>query len=157
MRLILLAGLMNLLLCVAARSQSNSIVPDPYGLCSVREIGGRAIVNAQGQLITLNEYCQQQVQAIEQQTPSPDLNHQAFWQAFLQVASPQAIEFSETIDRQQLLAYSTTICPFLSSGGTMQQIRAVQVQSRLPAAFDAAVNVAAVHTYCPQFSAQIGR
>jgi hypothetical protein len=157
-RLILLAGLMNLLLCVSARSQdSNSITPDPYGLCSIGEIGGRAIVNSQGRLITLNEYCQQQVQAIEQQTPPPDFDQQEFWQAFLQIASPPAIAFSEMIDRQQLLAYSTTICPFLASGGAMQQIRAVQVQSQLLAAFAAAVNVAAVYTDCPQFSDQIGR
>ncbi|MBD2089250.1 DUF732 domain-containing protein [Microcoleus sp. FACHB-1515] len=136
---------------------SEAILPDPYGICSVGELGGRSIVNSASQLVSLNEYCQQQVQLVEQQTPPPDPTQNAFWEAFLNIASPAAIEYSESIDRQQLLAYSTTICPFLSSGGTLPQIRSVQVQSGLPAAFDAAVNVAAIHTYCPQFINQIGR
>ncbi|NJL22333.1 MAG: hypothetical protein HC895_18400 [Leptolyngbyaceae cyanobacterium SM1_3_5] len=91
---------------------SEAVAPDPYGICSVGELGGRSIVNQVGQLVTLNEYCQQQVQLIEQQAPLSDPAQSAFWQAFLNIASPAAIEYSESIDRQQLLAYSTTICPF---------------------------------------------
>ncbi|NEQ26263.1 MAG: hypothetical protein F6K28_45940 [Microcoleus sp. SIO2G3] len=155
MRRLLLTGL--LLILSSPADAQDVLTPDPYGICSVGELGGRSIVNSAGQLVRLNEYCQQQVQITEQQIPPPDPNENAFWQAFRAVASPAALEFSESIDRQQLIAYSTTICPFLASGGTMQQVRAVQVQSRLPAAFDAAVNVAAIHTYCPQFTNQIGR
>lgn len=149
--------LISLFMLFSVRAQaSEAVSPDPYGICSVGELGGRSIVQA-GQLVTLNEYCQQPVQIAEQQAPPPDPTQNAFWQAFLTVASPAAIEYSESLDRQQLLAYSTTICPFLSSGGSLQQIRSVQVQSGLPAAFDAAVNVAAIHTYCPQYVNQIGR
>jgi len=136
---------------------SEVILPDPYGICSTGELGGRSIVNSAGQLIMLNEFCQQQIALEEQQTSLPDATQDAFWQTFLKIASPAAIEYSESIDRQQLLAYSTTVCPVLTNGGTMQQIRSLQVQSGLPVAFDAAVNVAAIHTYCPQFASLIGR
>jgi Protein of unknown function (DUF732) len=56
-----------------------------------------------------------------------------------------------------VISYGETICPLLNEGKTMQQVRQIQVEGGLPASFDAAVNVAAINTYCPQHSPQIGR
>jgi hypothetical protein len=148
--------------------------PDDRGLCQLNNIGGRAIIDPQGQLIGLTDFCRQQptTQPTESQSASNasnasgddqsqsgDKEHQdeEFWRSFNQVASPDAVQFSDTLDRQQILAYSTTICPYLNNGGTLQQIRQIQATGKLPTSFDVAVTIAAIHTYCPEYTVQIGR
>jgi hypothetical protein len=80
-----------------------------------------------------------------------------FWQAFLAVATPEAVEFARSAGRDDVVAYGATICPTLRDGGTMKDVRTLQLRGGLPAAFDAAVNVAAINTYCPEYQSQIGR
>lgn len=142
------------LLMLIARGATAQPAPDPLGICAIGNISGRSIVDANGRLLNLTEFCsRQQVPVVVTLEPQDE----AFWQTFLSVASPDAVQFSRSIDRQQVIAYAAAVCPILRQGGSLQQVRQVQIQSRLPAAFDAAVNVAAIHTYCPEYQAQIGR
>lgn len=82
---------------------------------------------------------------------------QTFWQTFLTAASPEAIVFAQSVEQEAVLEYGQTICPSLDEGKTMDEVRATQIENGLPADFDAAVNVAAIHAYCPQHETQIGR
>jgi hypothetical protein len=127
--------------------------PNEMGICGIGNISGRSIVARGGRLISLVDFCRQQSVPIA----ITDTEQAAFWQAFLEVASPRALQFVRSVDRQQVIDYAATVCPVLRQGSTLQQVREIQTQSNLPPTFDAAVNVAAIHTYCPEYTAQIGR
>lgn len=121
------------------------------------ELSGRSIVDAQGQLVSLVDFCREQQFQQQVETPVLGAEAQAFWQNFLNVASIEAVAFSQTVNQQQVVDYAATVCPFLQNGGTLQQIRQIQLAGDLPVSFDAAVSVAAIYTYCPEFRSQIGR
>jgi hypothetical protein len=142
--------------------------PDNRGLCQLNDLAGHSIIDSHGQLINLVDFCgqPQAVPLAGTQTASDrdraqeiakENQDEEFWRSFNEVASPDAIQFSHTLDRQQIIAYSATICPYLSNGGTLQQVRQIQATSKLPTSFDVAVTIAAIHTYCPEYTTQIGR
>jgi len=150
----------------------NSPAPDNRGLCQLNNLAGRSIIDPQGQLINLLDFCEQQ-QTLQLTEPQliPDSDHsqanpeenqeefqqEAFWRSFTEVASSDAVQFSNTLDRQQIIAYGATICPYLNNGGTLQQVRQIQAQGKRPTSFDVAVTIAAIHTDCPEYTGQIGR
>lgn len=125
------------------------------GVCGqVYGLTGRSVILPNGQFERLEDYC-----ALTEATivTIAAVSGGDFWGAFLAVASPEAVDFARSAGRDDVVAYGETICPSLRGGGTMKDIRASQVRGGLPAAFDAAVNVAAINTYCPEYHAQIGR
>ena len=96
----------------------------------------------------------QDTNALRIDTPNPD---EQFFRIFLEAASPEAIAFSHSVEQAAIIEYGESICPLLQDGLTMDDIRSTQMQAGLPADFDAAVNVSAIHTYCPDYESQIGR
>jgi hypothetical protein len=122
---------------------------DSLRLCPLHNLSGYSAIDAAGNLINLSQYCQSQ-----QQMAQP--NRAPFWQAFLTAADPQAIAYARTLDQEAVFAYSSTICPFLENGGTVNQLRQIQTGS-LPSGFEVAVTIAAIQTHCPSYQSEFGR
>lgn len=145
----------------AARAQSIaeevSPVNYPPGLCyqGQRDISGSWVNDGTGQLVPLPSLCEVAIQHRENTRIPPEDTE--FWHAFLTAASPEALEFANTAGVESVTTYGQTICPSLTELGTMNELRMLQVQGGLPASFDAAINVAAIHTYCPGKTRSIGR
>jgi hypothetical protein len=156
------APVFGLLVGLAQAGQAQQVAPprqptaNPLtpGICGeVYELSGRSVVLPTGQLVRLEDYCVTR-RAIATSTTGEG---EEFWQAFLKSASPEAISFAQSAGRDPVVAYGATICPTLQNGATMQDLRKMQIDGGLPASFDAAVNVAAINTYCPQYQSSIGR
>ncbi len=150
---------------------------DRPGLCALRnETSGRWVHDGNGQMVPLREICgdsdawdayvssfDEELAAIadnpiaEPLTPEQVTPNQEFWLRFRTAASNEALEFARSLELSAVIDYGQTICPLLNDGVTMDEVRDTQVEADLPADFDAAVNVAAIHTYCPQHVTQIGR
>jgi hypothetical protein len=125
------------------------------GVCGqVYGLSGRSVILPGGEFQRLEDYCASVEATV---VPIPVVQGGNFWQAFLAVASPEAVDFARAAGPDDVVAYGQTICPNLRGGGSMQDVRAEQIRGGLPASFDAAVNVAAINTYCPEYQAQIGR
>ncbi|MGJ3246103.1 MAG: DUF732 domain-containing protein [Elainellaceae cyanobacterium] len=135
--------------------------PEPTGLCVLNELGGLWVNDEDGQLVQLEDLCQrfQPQQSLNNEIAAARLTEleEEFWQSFLNVASTEAIAFANQVNHQDVVDYGKTICTSLERGDTMNDVRKVQVDGGLPPAFDAAVNVAAINTYCPEFRFAIGR
>ncbi|NET50579.1 MAG: hypothetical protein F6K09_18175 [Merismopedia sp. SIO2A8] len=140
-------------------------ISDPPGLCymSERDLSGRWITQGEDGVVPLVTVCQAAFTIQESQTQengdviilSPE--ETTFWQAFTAAASPDAWEFAASLDADAVMVYGETICLSLEQGEPIAEIRAIQSEGNLPPSFDAAVNVAAIHAYCPQFTSVIGR
>ncbi|MEB3359197.1 MAG: DUF732 domain-containing protein [Synechococcales bacterium] len=139
---------------------------DPTGLCLLGDLSGRWVEGASGRMMPLREICERSPDEVptspDPSPPDPQAGAESstqavFWRAFLMAAGEEAIAFSEALPVADIVAYGTTICPMLDGGYTLQEVRTVQATSDLPAGFDAAVNVAAIHTFCPKYATQIGR
>ncbi|MGF1498219.1 MAG: DUF732 domain-containing protein [Elainellaceae cyanobacterium] len=162
--LVLLSLGLNYPLTVSAEGES-LLETDPTGLCLLGDLSGRWVEGASGRMMPLHEVCGRLPNgegdaAAASEDPAADAADPAksmFWRAFLNAAGEEAIAFAEAIPVEDIVAYGTTICPMLEDGHTLQEVRTVQATSDLPASFDAAVNVAAIHTFCPQYATQIGR
>ncbi|MEM9218396.1 MAG: hypothetical protein AAGD25_29155 [Cyanobacteria bacterium P01_F01_bin.150] len=130
----------------------------PPGLCYLgqRDMSGSWVNDGTGKLVRLEDLCQV---AIQHHETMMDIHpvETAFWQAFTVAASPDALGFANDAGVEEVITYGQTICPSLYELGTMDELRVVQAQGGLPASFDAAVNVAAIHTYCPDKARSIGR
>ncbi|HEY9639789.1 MAG TPA: DUF732 domain-containing protein [Coleofasciculaceae cyanobacterium] len=122
---------------------------DALGVCRLYNLSGYSAINADGTLINLTRYCQQQ--QVQRSTNYP------FWQSFLAVADQKTVDYAQTLGQQEVTAYGSTICPFLQNGGTLEQLRQIQVSGELPSGFEVAVAVAAINTYCPTYQSEIGR
>jgi hypothetical protein len=150
-----------LLPATAAETELELILrPDPTGLCDLPEIGGLWVNDLDGRLVRLEDLCrrlQPERFAAERLTIVLEESEVEFWQSFLEVASPSAIEFANQMDRKDVVEYGKSVCISLNQGDNMETVRAVQIEGGLPSAFDAAVNVAAINTYCPVYRYQIGR
>lgn len=135
--------------------------PEPTGLCVLNELGGLWVNDEDGQLVQLEDLCQrfQPRQYVNDDVAVARLTEleEEFWRSFLNVASREAIAFANQVNYQDVVDYGKTVCASLESGDTMNDVRKVQVEGGLPPAFDAAVNVAAINTYCPEFQFEIGR
>ncbi len=132
---------------------------DPTGLCAIPELGGMWVNDNTGQIVRLEELCQALLPERFISVSMAELSAQEveFWEAFLNVASPEAITFANQVSHQDVVDYGKSVCISLGRGDTMADVRKVQIEGGLPAAFDAAVNVAAINTYCPGYQYQIGR
>ena len=129
----------------------------PPGLCyqGQRDISGSWVNDGTGELVPLTALCEVAIQ--HQETINIPPIETSFWQAFITAASPEALEFANASEVEDVIAYGQTICPSLHELGTMHELRMTQAEGGLPASFDAAVNVAAIHTYCPEKARSIGR
>jgi Protein of unknown function (DUF732) len=121
---------------------------DRLGVCPLYNLSGYSTIDVHGNLVNLTEYCQ----GLSQETRGDQ-----FWDSFVDAADGEAIAYADTIGRTEVTAYGDTVCPFLKNGGTLEELRQVQGDQDLPSGFDVAVTVAAIHTYCPTYQAEIGR
>lgn len=121
------------------------------GICGLYNHSGYLVVNEAGQLVNVVDYCQDR----REQQSIPETS--AFWQSFEATASSEARAVATTLGPDQVVAYGTTICPFLDQGGTLQQLRQIQLDGDLPAGFETAVTVAAIQAYCPAHQSELGR
>lgn len=118
------------------------------GICRFYNLSGYLAVAADGQLVPLEPYCEQQHNWVWYEESK-------FWQRFRDAASGETLSFAQTLDRHEIEAYALSICPFLEDGGTLAELQQIQADDRLPPAFEQAITVAAVRTYCRQYRSQI--
>jgi hypothetical protein len=122
--------------------------PGTPGVCRLYNLSGYLAIAADGQLVTLKPYCQQQRNWVWYEEGR-------FWSQFRDTATAETMAFAQTLDRHEIEAYALTICPFLQDGGTLPELRQIQADDRLPPEFEQAVTVAAVRTYCRQYRSQL--
>lgn len=118
--------------------------PTAPGVCRLYNLSGHFALDAAGDVLPLHSYCR------EQQNWAWYLPGE-FWQEFRQVASPETLTYVQTLDRDKVEAYAQAICPFLKSGATAADLSRLQADQQFPPAFEQAVTVAAVQTYCPEY------
>jgi hypothetical protein len=124
------------------------------GVCELNTLSGLTFIDEEtGEVRILADYCPTETATRLSLTEEGE----EFWQAFLSVASPNAIEFASKANRQEVANYGATVCVVMDEGASLQEVRQLQLEGGLPASFDAAVNVAAINTYCPEYRAEIGR
>ncbi|NJR66592.1 MAG: hypothetical protein HC772_16800 [Leptolyngbyaceae cyanobacterium CRU_2_3] len=123
-------------------------VHDQLGLCGLHNLSGYSAINSTGTLVNLTQYCRQQ-QGVQPSASYP------FWQMFLKVADLETIAYAQTLGQNGVTAYGATICPFLQAGGTLEQLRQIQVNGELLSNFEVAVAVAAIHTDCPIYQTEL--
>lgn len=121
------------------------------GICGLYNHSGYLVVNEAGQLVNVVDYCQEQR---AHRTPS---GSSAFWRAFDATANSEARAVATTLGSDEVVSYGTTICPFLEQGGTLQELRQIQLDGDLPSSFETAVTVAAIQSYCPSYRSELGR
>jgi Protein of unknown function (DUF732) len=128
---------------------AQEFVYDRLGVCPLYNLSGYSTIDVHGNLVNLTEYCQ---------GLQPDRSRETqFWESFVDAADDRTIAYADTVGQTRVTAYGNTVCPFLRNGGTLEELRQVQADHALPPGFDAAVTIAAIHTYCPTYSAEIGR
>lgn len=124
------------------------------GVCELNTLSGLTFIDEEtGEVRVLADYCPTETATRLSLTEEGE----EFWQAFLSVASPNAIEFASKANRQEVANYGATVCVVMDEGASLQEVRQLQLEGGLPASFDAAVNVAAINTYCPEYRGEIGR
>lgn len=157
-----------------AQDETPEVVATP-GLCRLGdEASGRWVQDSSGQLVPLSQICDDpdawadyvtsfddELAAIDSLPDSTEPGmltpDQEFWLRFRRVASSEALDYAQSLPISDVIDYGQTLCPLLEDSMTMDDVREAQIEAGLPADFDAAVNVAAIHTYCPQHITQIGR
>lgn len=131
-----------------------------FGICGVGGYyySGLSVVDSRGQLVDVEAYCRSRSLSPDtlQNMPTEERDV-AFWQAFLVAASPTALNFANAAGREKVVEYGQTICPFLQADNSMDELRATQAEGRTPPSFEAAVTVAAINTYCPNYRSELGR
>lgn len=124
------------------------------GVCELNTLSGLTFIDEEtGEVRILADYCPTETAT----RLSLSEEGEEFWRAFLSVASPNAIEFASKANRQEVANYGATVCVVMDEGSSLQEVRQLQLEGGLPASFDAAVNVAAINTYCPEYRGEIGR
>jgi hypothetical protein len=132
----------------SSESEPPEFEPGTLGICRFYNLSGYSAVAADGQLVTLKSYCQEQRNWVWYEEGR-------FWRRFRDAATPETLAFAQTLDRHQVEAYAQSICPFLEDGGTLPELAEIQADSRLPTEFEQAVTVAAVRTYCRRYRRQL--
>jgi hypothetical protein len=120
-------------------------------MCRSYNASGYMIVDPNGRLINLQDYCN------SQRTDGSSQQSQSFWEQFVRWADADAIAFANNLDRQDVVAYGATICPFLQNGGSLADLQQMQADSQLPTGFESAITAAAVDTYCPSYRSAVGQ
>lgn len=124
--------------------------PGTVGICRLYNLSGYLALDAEGRILPLRPYCQQQRNWAWHEPKE-------FWQRFREVATVEAVNYSQTLDQQAIDAYAQSICPFLEAGNTLEQLTQIQANRPFPADFERALTVAAVDTYCQQHRDPKGR
>ncbi|MEB3231714.1 MAG: DUF732 domain-containing protein [Leptolyngbyaceae bacterium] len=131
------------------------------GLCNMgqRDRSGRWINDGTGAMVPLTRVCED-FQGVDEAVPeAPDWSatDERFWAAFTAAANEETLSFAAALEPAAVGGYGQAVCASLREGESMNNIRRLQAEGGLPAGFDAAVNVAAIHIYCPDYAAEIGR
>jgi hypothetical protein len=114
------------------------------GVCRLYNLSGYLALHADGAMVSLEQYCQQQRNWLWHETDE-------LWERFRDVATEATLAFAQTLDQDRVEVYAQSICPFLEAGGTLQALAEMQSDQQLPADFDRAITIAAVHTYCDHY------
>lgn len=118
------------------------------GVCRLYHLSGHMAIDSTGQVIGLRQYCRE-LQNWAWYEPS------RFWRKFRRVATPEMLNFAQTLDRDSVEAYGQSICPFLQNGGTMQELTQLQANQQFPTGFEQAIIAASVRSYCPEYRSQL--
>jgi hypothetical protein len=118
------------------------------GICRFYNLSGYLALAADGQLVPLKPYCEQQRNWVWYEEGR-------FWQRFRDAATSETLTFAQTLNRHEIESYALSICPFLEDGGTLSELRQIQTDNRLPSEFEQAITIAAVRTYCRQYRSQL--
>lgn len=118
------------------------------GVCRLYNLSGYLAMNADGQMVPLKQYCQQQRSWVWYETDE-------LWERFRDIAAEETIAFTQTLNQDRAEAYAQSICPFLEEGGTLQELAEIQADQQFSAGFEQAITIAAVRTYCPQYRANL--
>ncbi|MBW4467238.1 MAG: hypothetical protein KME07_17570 [Pegethrix bostrychoides GSE-TBD4-15B] len=114
------------------------------GVCWLYNLSGYLALDTEGEVVPLQPYCQQQHNWAWHEPA-------AFWQQFREVATAETLSYSQTLDQDEIEAYAQTICLFLESGGTVEQLTQIQSDQAFPDAFEQAVTLASVNSLCRQY------
>ncbi len=114
------------------------------GVCWLYNLSGHLALDASGELVSLQPYCQQQRNWAWHE---PSL----FWQRFRAAANPETLRYSQKLDPDAVEAYGQTICLFFKDGGTITELTQIQADQRFPASFEQAVTVASVESLCKEY------
>ncbi|KGF74010.1 hypothetical protein DO97_00300 [Neosynechococcus sphagnicola sy1] len=75
-----------------------------------------------------------------------------FWETFSSaINDPQVLNTVQIVGRSGTISLGQEVCQTLAAGGTLPDPEQKSQESRYPAAYFAAINTAAVNTYCPQY------
>ncbi|WP_416666437.1 hypothetical protein [Egbenema bharatensis] len=151
----LIAGLISV--APALASAQPALNASVSGVCGLNNRSGYLIVDEAGNLVDLVDYCRRHQNQLESRILPSTPGSSAFWQAFEASASPEAIVVADSLGAEEVVAYASTICPFLEQGGSLPELRQIQGDGHLPTSFEVAVTYAAINTYCPAFRSEIGR
>lgn len=132
----------------ASEPEPPEFKPGTPGVCRFYNLSGYAAVAADGQLVMLRPYCDQQRNWVWYEEGR-------FWSRFRDAATSETLAFAQTLNRHEVEVYALSICPFLEEGGTLQELTQLQADQRFPVEFEQAVTVAAVKTYCRQYRDQL--
>jgi hypothetical protein len=152
----LIAGLISIGFPLSASAQTN-LNATGSGVCGLNNRSGYLIVDESGNLVDLVDYCRRYQDQLESRISPSDPGSSSFWQAFEASASPEAIVVANSLGSEEVIAYASTICPFLEQGGSLPELRQIQGDGHLPTSFEVAVTFAAINTYCPAFRSEMGR
>jgi len=143
----------------AATSRAGRDPEEPnLGICGMYYLSGRAAIDASGQLILLEEYCQTyRAHVLAASAPARDATDLVFWQNFAAVATPEAMQYAQTQNLEAVLEYGATICPLITETGSLATVRRSQSDGNLPRSFEVAVTIASIYTYCPNYQSLLGR
>lgn len=147
-----------------ALAQPSPAQPDysatPAGVCRLYNLAGYSVINESGNLEPIADYCDRQVAVLNAQAAIAAAQAQPhareFWQNFRSTASLAALDYAATLDPEAVLSYSQQICPFVKQH-SLPDLRQLQADRQLFPAFEVAVTVAAIQTYCPTYQTQLGR
>lgn len=109
-------------------------------------------IDGSGQVINLEPLCEapQVTAADSQRGASTDqtATYQAFLDAFVAGASPESITIAELIGEENVIALGTSMCEFLATGASPEDLNVAFSATTLPPAFLQEVGNAAGTTLC---------
>ena len=120
------------------------------GVCRLYQLSGYLALAADGRMVPLTQYCQQQRNWVWYEEGK-------FWRKFREAANSETMAFTQTLNQHEVEAYAGSICASSDDGTTMQELREIQADQQLPADFERTVTVAAVKTYCRQHRSALSR
>lgn len=114
------------------------------GVCWLYNLSGYLALDAEGEVVALQPYCQQQRNWAWHE---PAL----FWRRFREVASAETLRYSQQFEPDAVEAYGQTICLFLKEGGSPEQLAQIQADQAFPSEFERAVTTASINSLCREY------